>query len=139
MNWANAYIWLWELFLFSPYSQNCAIFYRSKDQLRPTPPANNRQTAEDKTVIIFLFITLVFIICHSPRMILDINELFNLKNTNDCYAKNMPHVHLWIFIMMHVSHFCLVLNASLNMVVYGFLCPSFQKEFKSIFSRKVNN
>ena len=125
-----------NFFIPSLYSQNCFIFYRSN---RPTAKANNRQTAEDKTVIIFLFITLIFIICHSPRMILDINELFNLKNTNQCFAKNMPHVPLWIFIMMHASHFCLVLNASLNMVVYGFLCPSFQKELKSLFSKKVNN
>ena len=94
--------------------------------------------AEDKTAIIFFFITLLFIICHSPRLILDINELFNLKNTNQCYAANMPHIPLWIFVMMHISHFCLVLNATLNMVVYGFLCPNFQKELKCVFSRNLN-
>ena len=110
------------------------IYFRCKE---PRPGQNNRQKTEDKTAIIFFCITLLFIICHSPRLILDINELFNLKNTNQCFAANMPHVPLWIFIMMHVSHFCLVLNATLNMVVYGFLCPNFQKELKDVFSRAL--
>ena len=86
--------------------------------------------------MIFVFITLIFIISHIPRLILDCHELFNLHIANACQEALMKHIApAWTSIMIYISHFCLALNATLNMVVYGFLSREFQKELKSLRCR----
>ena len=88
--------------------------------------------AEDRTAKIFLFITVIFITCHIPRLILDIHELINLKIAIMCQnAKIREITPAWTFIMIYVSHFCLVSNATFNMFIYGFMSQEFQRELKT--------
>ena len=92
--------------------------------------------AEDRTAKIFLFITVIFITCHIPRLILDIHELINLEIANMCQkAKMRDFAPAWTFIMIYVSHFCLVLNATFNMFIYGFMSQEFQKELKTVINQ----
>ena len=88
--------------------------------------------------MIFVFITLVFIVSHIPRLILDCHELFNLHIANACQEALMKHIApAWTSIMIYISHFCLVLNATLNMVIYGFMSGEFRKELKSFIDRII--
>ena len=92
--------------------------------------------AEDRTAKIFLFITVIFITCHIPRLILDIHELINLEIANMCQKAKMRDIApAWTFIMIYVSHFCLVLNATFNMFIYGFMSQEFQKELKTVINQ----
>ena len=101
--------------------------------VRKSPKSRGSNRSEDKTAMIFVFITLVFIISHIPRLILDCHELFNSHIANACQEASMKDIApAWTFIMIYISHFCLALNATLNMVVYGFLSRDFQKELKSL-------
>ena len=96
---------------------------------------NNRKQrrAEDRTAMIFIFITITFIACHIPRLILDIHELINLDNANMCQKAKMRNIApVWTYIMIYISHFCLVFNATFNMFIYGFMSPEFQKELKMV-------
>ena len=98
-----------------------------------------RRKTEDRTAMIFLFITVIFISCHIPRIILDIRELINLDITNACLkAKMRDIVPAWTFILIYISHFCLVVNATLNMFVYGFMSTEFQKEVRLIVDKITN-
>ena len=96
----------------------------------------NKQKEEDKMGLILIFITILFILCHSPRLILDIHELMNSDNANKCQAAGLDFIPTWVYIFIHISHFCLVLNSTMNFFVYGFMSSLFQQEFKKLF-RKI--
>ena len=92
--------------------------------------------AEDRTAKIFLFITVIFITCHIPRLILDIHELINLEIANMCQKAKMRDIApAWTFIMIYVSHFCLVINATMNMIIYCFMSVKFREEGHLIVKR----
>ena len=94
-----------------------------------------QRRAEDHTAMIFLFITVIFITCHIPRLVLDIHELINLEIANMCQKAKMRDIApAWTYIMIYVSHFCLVLNATFNMFIYGFMSQEFQKELKTVMN-----
>ena len=94
--------------------------------------------AEDRTAMIFVCITLTFIISHIPRLILDSHELINLDIANACQNGRMKDIApAWTFILIYISHFCLALNATLNMVIYGFMSGEFRKELKSFIDRII--
>ena len=98
--------------------------------------SRKQRRAEDRTAMIFIFITITFITCHIPRLILDIHELINLDNANMCQKAKMPDIApVWTYIMIYISHFCLVLNATFNMFIYGFMSPEFQKELKMVMNQ----
>ena len=98
--------------------------------------SRKQRRAEDRTAMIFIFITITFITCHIPRLILDIHELINLDNANMCQKAKMPDIApVWTYILIYISHFCLVLNATFNMFIYGFMSPEFQKELKMVMNQ----
>ena len=90
-----------------------------------------RRAAEDKLAVIFLVIILAFIFCHLPRVAMDVHEILTLKHANMCREAKMPNSFPpWAFVAVYVSHFCLVINATLNMFIYCFMSPLFRAELK---------
>ena len=78
---------------------------------------------------IFEAIILCFIFCHFPRVALDVHEISTLAHSNFCAKHKMPNTFpAWSFIAIYVSHFCLVINATLNMIIYCFMCLKFREE-----------
>ena len=63
--------------------------------------------------MIFLSITLLFIICHSPRLILDIHELITSDYAKRCKMIGIRYLpNVWTFVMIYIrdhSHITLSL------------------------------
>ena len=92
-----------------------------------------RRKNEDSLAVVFMIIIFIFLICHSPRIILDIHELMTIKQSEYCNEINEFYYSSWSVILLSVSHFLLVVNSSVNMIVYCLLGSRFRKEIRKMF------
>ena len=92
-----------------------------------------RRKNEDSLAVVFMIIIFIFLICHSPRIILDIHELMTIKQSEYCNEINEFSYSAWSVILLSVSHFLLVVNSSVNMIVYCLLGSRFRKEIRKMF------
>ncbi|XP_059098618.1 FMRFamide peptide receptor frpr-18-like [Tigriopus californicus] len=99
----------------------------SRHSATATQQARRRQ--EDNLAIVFMGIVLVFLICHSPRLILSMHEMMIIHDAMKCQAQRLHPFHAWTLITMCVSHLLLVINSSINMILYIFLNESFRRHF----------
>ena len=60
-----------------------------------------------------IFIVVVFIICHSIRSIINTYECIQLA----IHGK-LLHWPEWIQTLVHINHFALVVNSSINILIY---------------------
>ena len=99
---------------------------------------------------IFMGYILVFLVCHSPRLMLNIYELFTIRQAMQCQAVGFtpfpvwPQVSLnsvtfqsWSLIAIVAAHpqvftafseLFLVLNSSINILIYSLLSSRFRDE-----------
>ena len=92
-----------------------------------------RRATEDRLAVIFLVIILAFIFCHLPRVGIDVHEIFTLERSNMCKEARMSVFPAWTYIAVYISHFCLVINATMNMYIYCFMSPLFREEVWKVF------
>ena len=106
----------------------------SRLKLRHVQSVNERRRHfEDNLAAIFMAFVLVFLICHMPRLLLNIHELITIKEAMLCSQRNERPFSLWSMITISVSHFLLVINSSTNILVYCLMSSKFREECRSIF------
>ena len=96
-----------------------------------------RRKNEDSLAVVFMIIILIFLVCHAPRIILDINELATIKMSEYCASVGSFQYSFWSILLLNVSHFLLVVNSSVNMIVYCLLGSRFRAEVRKIFDSFV--
>ena len=87
-----------------------------------------RRCFEDNLAAIFMGFVFVFLICHMPRLFLNIHELIVMKGAMECQYHRQEPFSMWSLILINVSHLLLVLNSSTNILVYCFMSSKFRKE-----------
>ena len=92
-----------------------------------------RRKNEDSLAVVFMIIIFIFLICHAPRIILDIHELMTIKQSEYCNDIGAYSYSAWSVALLSVSHFLLVVNSSVNMIVYCLLGSRFRKEIRKMF------
>ena len=98
-----------------------------------------RRYFEDNLAAIFMGFVFVFLICHMPRLFLNIHELIVMKGAMECQYHHQEPFSMWSLILINVSHLLLVLNSSTNILVYCFMSSKFRKEcnkFHHSFKKK---
>ena len=104
--------------------------------------------------VIFMGFILVFLICHSPRLFLNIHELATIRYFFSAAASlisnHLPHINvcrhamecqdagqnpfpLWSQIAISLSHVLLAVNSSTNIFIYCFLSSKFREECKKLY------
>jgi len=80
---------------------------------------------------IMLVIVIVFILCHTPRIVVDTWEFSHLKYIKQCPEElNRPFLpSIWIECLTHVSHVLSIFNSSVNFIIYCFIGHGFRREF----------
>jgi len=63
--------------------------------------------------MMLIFIVVVFVICHSIRSIINTFEWVQIAMYGE--VKNWPD---WIEALVHINHFALVVNSSINILIY---------------------
>lgn len=96
-----------------------------------------RRRFEDNLAAIFMGFVLVFLVCHFPRLLLNIHELITIREAMECTKQNEHGFSLWSLILISISHFLLVLNSSTNILIYCLLSSKFREECSALF-RKIS-
>ena len=99
----------------------------------------SRRNAEDRLAKVFMGIIAIFLVLHFPRVALDFYELATMEKTRACEKAGKLNLNLWTTLAVITSQLLLVVNSSVNMVVYCCLGSKFRAEVfktaKSIYSR----
>ncbi len=85
-----------------------------------------RRKFEDNLAIIFMGIVLVFLVCHFPRILLSIHEMWIMEDILKCSKAGRKVFPLWALIFSMVSHLFLVINSSVNSLIYCILSSRFR-------------
>ena len=83
-----------------------------------------------QTMMLFA-IVILFLISHTPRIILNIEELVTLDNKNRAKKIGCVWLQLWTLMLVPVSHFLLQINSGVNLFIYCFFNSFFRKTLKS--------
>ena len=83
---------------------------------------------EIKLAKVGLYIVLIFVLCHSVRWVPNFYELIHS-------GADQPY---WVTVFMHLSHFVLVFNSSVNFYVYCLTHLDIFKNMKQCFRKKTN-
>eukprot|EP00094_Tigriopus_californicus_P013623 TCALIF_13180-PA protein Name:"Protein of unknown function" AED:0.08 eAED:0.08 QI:0/1/0.33/1/0/0.33/3/0/400 len=110
----------------STFQRSAANTSRSSSVLT----SSTRRKNEDNLAVIFMGIILIFLICHFPRILLNIYELATIHRSLACELAKRPQFSLWSLLMISVSHVLLVVNSATNMIVYCVLSRKFRIQFK---------
>ena len=77
---------------------------KSLKESKPPPTAisvnESRRKKEDNMAIIFLGFITVFLICHLPRLLLNIHELFTIQGAIMCMEANKKPFPIWSLVMI---------------------------------------
>ena len=86
-------------------------------------------------------IVIMYIICNIPRLVLNLAEHLiqdeKQDNMDRCGCKKEPK---WFTILCSISHFLLVVNSSVNFIIYGSTENKFKKTLKDLiqsFTKRV--
>ena len=92
----------------------------------------SQQREDQKKTFILFSIVLVFIFCHSIRLVLNIDELLRMTKFIDEQGKDCDDPPFWGKIFAPLSQLLLLINASSNFFIYVFFDQSFQHVLKCV-------
>ena len=118
---------------------------KKKDHQKSSTNENRRQK-EDNLAVIFMGIVIVFLVCHFPRIFLSIHEMLVIRNTMACQNKGYYSFPMWALLFAQFSHILLVLNSSMNSVIYCMVSSKYRAQalkylsaMKSTFGQLYNS
>jgi hypothetical protein len=103
--------------------------------IRPVQSNSNQERA---LYITFFCLTTTFLLCHLPRIILNIYEVPMSIERDMCKTMFAKHYYqpAWVIILSCVEKFTLILNSSINFVYYCLAGKAFRQQMcKVVFSR----
>ncbi len=78
----------------------------------------NRRRYEDNLAVIFMGIVLFFLVSHSLRICMGIQEVLVFEQSSRCQALGQSPFQPWALIAANISHLLLVINSSINSLIY---------------------
>ena len=101
--------------------------YRTAKRVQSSASENRRQK-EDNLAVIFMGIVIVFLVCHFPRIFLSLHEMLVIRNTMACSNVGYYSFPLWALLFAQFSHILLVLNSSMNSVIYCMVSSKYRAQ-----------
>ena len=108
---------------------NCAIYHKIKLPAELIPDhrkiKKRRLEKEINLARIMIWIVSTFILCHGIRLFIDIHEMSVIDKIQNCSRPSK--VPPWIRVLLCISKLMVVINSSINMIIYCCLSPRFRK------------
>lgn len=94
-----------------------------------------------KSTAILISIVIIFIICHSFRMSIRVFEIFYPESTvmiafHFCLKMEKFHMPLGMMFLAELNYFFLVLNSSINFLIYCCVSQEFRRKLLELLCRK---
>ena len=87
--------------------------------------ANKNKSNEVNLATILICIVIVFLFCHTPRVILNCVEFFMVEKMFHCPETFSPSV--WNLCLASLNHWLLIVNSSSNFLIYCFMGDTFKQ------------
>lgn len=107
----------------------------SPSSIRPSSVVDRnakRRRVEDRLAILFMGIVAVFFICNLPRIFLHMYETSVMEKARECSRLRQRSFPAWVWVMTSVSHLFLVINSSVNLLIYCLWNAQFRKVAKTM-------
>ena len=94
------------------------------------------QSSQERSLFLtFFFLTITFLFCHMPRILMNIHELHLNKNVVMCKEEyNRPYLQpAWVLYVSSVEKLLLILNSSINFVYYCICGKTFRQHMCKLF------
>ena len=105
-----------------------------------------RSVQENDSARVLGGIVVVFMICHSLRLLLNFYEMILIKNVLSCVQNKQNGFPKWFLITKSFSALMLIINSSVNVVIYGCLNSkaksqmlTFKESISNMFSSVIVN
>jgi len=97
---------------------NCRIYVAvTNKELRQN--STQQQKRESKLAVILIAIVMVFFCCHSLKFFLAFSKVHVTIKNNYCITLGLnPYYPKWMHTVTYLNHFMLVLNSSVNFIIY---------------------
>ena len=102
--------------------------------------SNPTSQSEKSLYVTFFCLTTTFLVCHLPRLIINIYEVPMSSNRQICEEIYQRHYFQpkWVIILSYFEKLALIFNCSINFVFYCFASKMFKKQMMAVvFSRVV--
>ena len=86
-------------------------------------------TMVEQTMMLFV-IAVVFLVSHTPRSILNLEEFASMKYMEDAKKEGCIWLPYWTAIMVPISHILLQINSSVNLLICFFFNNQFRRNLK---------
>ena len=96
-------------------------------------PKQSKQASEKILYRVFMTISLLFLLCHSPRFILDVHEALYAKDRIACMNAGYDGFPLWALQLNKIRIVLLAINSSFNSAIYCLFSSKFREEAKKCF------
>ena len=93
-----------------------------------------RKASENKLSMIFFAISLLFLVCHSPRFILGFYKVISRRDWVACQNAGYVGHPIWALILSWTSHILLALNSSLNSAIYCVFSSKYREQARKAFA-----
>jgi hypothetical protein len=105
--------------------------------------AQTMRKRHGKSTAILISIVIIFIICHSFRMSIRVFEIVFPESTvmvafHFCLKMGKFHMPLAMMFLAELNYFFLVLNSSVNFLIYCCVSQEFRRKLLQLFCRKFN-
>lgn len=104
-----------------------------------TSPISPVQKRRERSARVLITIVLAFLFCHAFRFSLKTYEVTHPSHSTaehhmHCLQQNKYHVPVILYAMLHLHHLLLVVNSSINFIIYCCVGERFRSELKAMFS-----
>ena len=94
-----------------------------------------RRRPEDKMAVVLIVIVTVWLITNLPRICLDFEEVLSIETMHACMEHHpsnpYPPFPPWTLMLDPFSHLLLVINSSINVLLYGKFDNNFRDAIKN--------
>ena len=119
---------------------NCVIYFKIKpspvlfqqNEISGSTSRISRYTNQEKDLAkVLIGIVIMFIVCHTLRLLINFYETIVIRDAIACESAGKNDFPLWGFITITFSELLLVINSSVNMIIYCCLNGNFRKRVLS--------
>ena len=100
---------------------------RLSSQLVQEKDRREQQQKENDLARVLTGIIVLFIVCHTFRVVIEIDNIFTARSLHVCHQLCLPEFTLWTTVVDPLSELMMVINSASNMVIYCCLNANFRK------------
>ena len=97
--------------------------------------SSDRERKESQLARVMMSYVVAFLFCNLPRLIV---EMYNIANASDI-IRCKDRVPAWVKYMGQISVMMLVINSSINIMIYTYMSTEFRRELRALFKASGNS